>query len=101
MQEEQGVSSMAVISKVLGQKWSKLSPQEKEHYYNRAERDKQRYTSEMRAYFSHCYKGMQQLKGVITNLGPPPSPPTIILHTGDIQWTDCMMFDIRVEVLHV
>ena len=74
MQEEQGVSSMAVISKVLGQKWGQLSPQEKEQYYNRAQRDKQRYISEMRAYFSHCYKGtsMQQLKGVITNLVGTP-----------------------------
>lgn len=60
MQEEQGTSAMAVVSKVLGLMWSRLIPQEKECYYSKARKDKERYVSEMRTYFSQYYKGMVQ-----------------------------------------
>lgn len=57
MREEHGASSMSAVSKVMGQMWSQLSGEEKASYYSQAERDRYRYVSEMKTYFSQLYKG--------------------------------------------
>lgn len=57
VKEEHGTSSMSAVSKVMGQMWSQLSGEEKASYYSQAERDRHRYVSQMKTYFSQVYKG--------------------------------------------
>ncbi|XP_064238222.1 SWI/SNF-related matrix-associated actin-dependent regulator of chromatin subfamily E member 1-related [Aotus nancymaae] len=63
------------ITKMLGAEWSKLQPTEKQRYLDEAEREKQQYMKELRAYqqseaYKMCTEKMQEKKIKKEDSGP-------------------------------
>ncbi|XP_028678990.1 high mobility group protein 20A isoform X2 [Erpetoichthys calabaricus] len=90
------------ITRMLGNEWSKLPQEEKQHYLDEAERDKERYMKELEQYqkteaFKHFNKKVQEKqKGKIHRPEIGRQPTSESLHEKDATSKEKSVFDIPI-----
>ncbi|KAK2866933.1 hypothetical protein Q8A67_025050 [Cirrhinus molitorella] len=90
------------ITRMLGNEWSKLPPEEKQHYLDEADKDKERYMRELEQYqkteaYKHFSRKVQEKqKGKRHRGDAGRQAPGELLHEKDLEIKDRSVFDIPI-----
>uniref|UniRef100_A0A3B3I4Z0 High mobility group protein 20A n=1 Tax=Oryzias latipes TaxID=8090 RepID=A0A3B3I4Z0_ORYLA len=90
------------ITRMLGNEWSKLPPEEKQRYLDEAERDKERYMRELEKYqkteaYKHFTRKVQEKQKGKRHRGDTGHQTTSeSLHEKDVEGKDRTVFDIPI-----
>ncbi|XP_033824289.1 high mobility group protein 20A [Periophthalmus magnuspinnatus] len=89
------------ITRMLGNEWSKLAPDEKQRYLDEAEKDKERYMRELEKYqkteaYKHFTRKVQEKQKGKRHREVGHPTPNEVLHEKDIEGKDRTVFDIPI-----
>ncbi|XP_020781638.1 high mobility group protein 20A [Boleophthalmus pectinirostris] len=89
------------ITRMLGNEWSKLPPDEKQRYLDEAEKDKERYMRELEKYqkteaYKHFTRKVQEKQKGKRHREVGHQAPNETLHEKDIEGKDRTVFDIPI-----
>lgn len=89
------------ITRMLGNEWSKLPPEDKQHYLDEADRDKERYMRELEQYqkteaYKHFSRKVQEKQKGKRHRDAGRQAPGEALHEKDLEIKDRSVFDIPI-----